>query len=185
MPTRMCPARPVPKSQLQDPPLPQALISGLLWEPGLWLMGANPEFGGLLVTLLLLTRQGGAGRRGSLARGRGGCRGTNQGGTKPCQPSGSWQLPHRSLGSPGPPGRQESGTGVRLQVWAPPEGDASGALPPGSSLGRRERSCPALSEPNTVLVSGKEHDQLRGSGCQGRGNCPPSQPGPHREHRAL
>lgn len=69
----------------------------------------------------------------------------SRGGTKPCQPSGSWHLPHRNLG------RQESGKGVRLQVWAPPEGDPTRALPPGSSLGRRERSCPTLSEPIQYL----------------------------------
>lgn len=30
-------------------------------------------------------------------------------GTKPCQPRGSWHVPHRSLASPGPLGRQQRG----------------------------------------------------------------------------
>lgn len=50
----------------------------------------------------------------------------SDGGTKPWQPSGSWHLPHRSLASPRPLGKQEKG--VRLQVWAPPEGDPSWKL---------------------------------------------------------
>lgn len=77
------------------------------------------------------------------------------GGQSPASPVAPGTFPRGAWPAQGPLADSRGGKGVRLQVWAPPEGDPTGALPPGSSLGRRERSCHALGEPNTVLVSGK------------------------------
>lgn len=163
-------AQPVPKSQLLAPPLPQLLISGLLWEAGLWLLGGYPRVWGAFGhpppphEVGREVQGGEAAWLGAQIRW----------GQSPASPSGSWHLPHRSLA----PWQTGEWKRVRLQVWAPPEGDPTGALPPGSSLGRRE---PSRQAKYSTCVRKMEHDQFRGSGCEGRGSSPRLEARPHKE----
>lgn len=149
MPTQDVPRSPSPGSApLATKPNPRAALGGWALADG----GLPPRLGCFWPpSSSSRGSQGGTVRRGSRAWGR--TRGTNQVGGKalPAQ----WLLARSPQELGQPRADRRVGKGVRLQVWAPPEGDPTGALPLGSSLGRRERSCHALGEPNTVLVSGK------------------------------
>lgn len=132
------------------PPVPQSPVSGLLWEAGPWLMGGCPRVWGASghpppPHEVVREVQGLEQDQGH----------NSDGGQSPGSPVAPGTFPTGAWPAQGPLADSRGGKGVRLQVWAPPEGDPTGALPLGSSLGRRERSCHALGEPNTVLVSGK------------------------------